>query len=286
MQISIIQTDVVFGDTEANLRVLADHVKAESAQGSRLVVFPECFLTGYCYQSRDEALQAAQPIDGPAVQKLTQLCREHDCFVVTGTLLREEERLFNAALLVGSEGVIGCYRKTHLPFLGVDRFADFGPEAPAVFEADGVRIGLLICYDGGFPETSRVLTLAGADLILLPTNWPPGAETMAAFACNARAMENAVYFASCDRIGKERGFSFIGMSRICNPAGETIVTADHRDPAVLRAVIDPKVSRQKLVTRVPEQHVIHRLADRRPDLYGSLAAPHGLTRPGRNYGPE
>jgi predicted amidohydrolase len=142
-----------------------------------------------------------------------------------------------------------------------------------VHEADGLRIGMHICYDGGFPESARVLTLLGADLIVLPTNWPPGAECMAGCAVNTRAMENHVYYAACDRVGHERGFRFLGLSKICDPRGQVLAEAPHDREEILYAEIDPSQARNKRIVRVPGLHVIDRLGDRRPEMYGPLVAP-------------
>lgn len=282
MQISGIQTDVRLGDRKTNLQKMADAIAQEADQGSRLIVFPECFVTGYCFDSLDEAMPFAEAVDGPSVEFAAKLCRTHQCFTVFGMLERDADCLFNASVLVGPDGLIGSYRKVHLPFLGVDRFTTYGDRPFEVFEADGVRIGMLICYDGGFPESSRVLALNGADVVLLPTNWPPGAEYIAEFASNARAMENGIYFAAVNRVGTERGFSFIGQSRICDPVGATLDSADHTNEAVIRGTIDVDRARQKRIIRVPGKHVIDRIADRRPEMYGQLCDPHALPRPGRD----
>ncbi len=282
MQISCVQTDVQIADPAANRAAMAKFVADEVQQGSRLIVFPECFITGYCFDSLEEAMQQAEQMDGDSVQHATELCRTHDCFIVLGMLEKDGKRLFNVVALVGPNGLIGSYRKVHLPWLGVDRFTTPGDRPFEVFEADGVRIGMLICYDGGFPEASRVLGIRGADIILLPTNWPPGAEYMSAFSCNSRAMENGVYFAAANRVGKERGFSFIGRSRICDPIGATLEAADHANEAVLRATMDVEKARKKRLDRVPGKHAIDRMADRRPDMYGPVCEPHSLVRPGRD----
>lgn len=282
MQLSAIQTDVTLGDRAANLQVMRSSIEQETAAGSKLIVFPECFTTGYCFDSLDEAMAVAETVDGESVAFAVDQCQRHNCFTVFGMLEASGEQLFNTAVLVGPSGLIGSYRKVHLPFLGVDRFTTPGDRPFEVFEADGVRIGMLICYDGGFPEASRVLALKGADVIVLPTNWPPGAEYMSAFSINSRAMENGIYFAAANRIGQERGFSFIGRSRTCDPVGATIESADHAKEAVVRVTIDVAVSRQKRIVRVPGKHVIDRLADRRPEMYGELTSPHNLPRPGRD----
>jgi 5-aminopentanamidase len=114
--------------------------------------------------------------------------------------------------------------------------------------------------------------------LVLPTNWPPGAETFAQYLPNARALENNVYYVSCDRIGTERGFRFIGQSRICDTNGVTMVEAAHTDPAILVADIDPARARNKRAVRVPRLHVIDRFADRRPEFYGPILEPHRLVR--------
>jgi len=282
VQISAVQTDVTLGDKAANLRQLIQTLAAEAQLGSRLIVFPECLLTGYCFESRDEAMQHAETIPGPSVQEIAEACRELNVFTVFGMLERCESDLFNVAVAVGPDGIVGTYRKTHLPFLGVDRFTTPGTQPYEVLELDGLRLGMLICYDGGFPEPVRALALAGADLVVLPTNWPPGAESMAEHAVCTRAMENNIYFAAVNRVGTERGFQFIGDSSICDPAGNFIQRVAGREAGIIRAEIDVSVARNKRIVRVPQKHIIDRMADRRPELYGPLCTPHSLPRPGRD----
>lgn len=282
MQISGIQTDVNLADRPGNLERMKVAIEHEVQEGSRLIVFPECYITGYCFDSLEEAMAVAETMSGESIQTATEICAKEKCFTVFGMLEKSGSQLFNTAVLIGPNGLIGSYRKVHLPYLGVDRFTTPGDRPFEVLEAGGVRIGMLICYDGGFPEATRVLALKGADLVLLPTNWPPGAEYMSAFSVNSRAMENGIYFAAVNRIGTERGFSFIGRSRICDPAGATIDSADHINPGVVRAVIDVNAARTKRIVRVPGKHVIDRLADRRPEMYGTICEAHMLPRPGRD----
>lgn len=282
MKIAGVQMDVRLGETDANLRTMADRLRETARQGAHLTIFPECSVSGYCYGSLEEARPLAQPIPGPATERMRQACAETDSFAVFGMLEADGTRVFNAAVLVGPTGVIGAYRKVHLPYLGVDMFTTPGDRPFAVHDAAGLRVGMTICYDAAFPEASRCLTLLGADLIVLPTNWPPGAECMAATACNTRAMENAVYYAAVNRVGCERGFEFIGRSRICDPLGRTLAESTGTDEEILYAEIDPARARRKHIVRVPGKHEIDRLADRRPELYGPLVEPHALRRPGRD----
>jgi predicted amidohydrolase len=211
-----------------------------------------------------------EPIPGPSTEKMAQACKRLGCHVVYGLLEADGKKVFNAAVLVGPKGVVGSYRKVHLPFLGVDRFTTPGDRPFAVHNAGGIRVGMNICYDGSFPEAARVMTLDGADLIVLPTNWPPGSECMASCAVNTRAMENHIYYLAVNRIGTERGFRFIGMSKICAPGGSVLAEAMHESEAILYAQVDVDKPRNKHLVRVPKLHEIDRIKDRRPEMYGRL----------------
>jgi len=283
MRIAGVQMDVTLGDAAGNLQRMIERVRTAHANGAELIVFPECALPGYCFNSLAEARPHSQAIPGPATEAFQQVCRELDCRVIFGLLEADGERLFNAAAMVGPDGILGSYRKVHLPFLGIDRYTDYGDREFAVQDVAGVKIGLNICYDAGFPEPARCLTLLGADLIVLPTNWPPGAEPAAEYAINARSMENAVYYMAVNRVGTERGFKFIGNSRICDPLGRTLAHAPHTNEEILYADIDPAKSRKKHQVRVEGLNEVDRLADRRPEMYGPIVAPHNLVRPRDRY---
>lgn len=273
-ELATVQMDVRLGDVAGNLARIEMFLREAAGEPRpRLVVFPECALTGYCFDSRGEALPHAETLPGPSTERLRAVCAELRVHVVFGLLERDGDRLYNALALVGPGGLAGKYRKTHLPHLGVDHYVDRGDRANEVHDLGFVRLGMNICYDGAFPETARLLTLAGADLIVLPTNWPRGAEEFALYGINTRALENVVYYASCDRVGDERGFRFIGLSRISDPHGRTLAEADGSSETILRATVDPAAARTKRIDRVPGRHWIDRIADRRPDLYGALASP-------------
>lgn len=282
MKIAGVQMDVTLGDVAKNLQAMNDRLKESRRHGAMLTIFPECALTGYCFDSLEEGLEYAQSVPGPATQIVQEWCQRLGGYVILGLIEGVGRQVYNAAVLVGAEGVLGSYRKVHLPYLGIDRFASYGDRPFAVQSAGDLRVGMSICYDAAFPESSRCLTLTGADINVLPTNWPPGAETMAQYCVNARAMENAIYFAAVNRVGKERGFEFIGLSRICDPTGTTLAASDNRDEIILYAEIDPAKARMKRVVRRPSLHVIDRLADRRPEIYAPLLEPHSLPRPGRD----
>ena len=281
MKIAGVQMDVSLGRIDANLEKMAAFLRQTSAAGARLTVFPECATTGYCFETLAEAQEAAQPIPGPMTQAMTRACAANDSYAVFGTLEADGNDVFNAAVLVGPEGVLGVYRKVHLPYLGVDMFTTPGNRPFAVHDAGDLRVGMNICYDASFPEAARSLALLGADLIVLPTNWPPGSECTAACCINARALENGVFYIAVNRVGTERGFRFIGQSRICGPTGDTLTTAHGVGEEILYADIDLARARNKHYVRVPGKHEIDRFADRRPEMYTLLTKPHGLKHPAR-----
>jgi predicted amidohydrolase len=240
--------------------------------GARLVVFPECALTGYAFDSQEEGLPFAEPVPGPATEALAAECRASGSFVIFGLLELSEGKngFFNACILVGPRGIVAGYRKIHLPFLGVDRFALPGDRPFAVHDIGGLRVGMNICYDGSFPESARVLTLLSADLVVLPTNWPTGASSTVKYLVQARALENHIYFAAANRVGEERGFRFIGQSRIVDCSGDLLAVSDGNSEEIIYAEIDPARARNKQVVKIAGKYEINRVADRRPEMYGPL----------------
>ncbi|MDA7632472.1 carbon-nitrogen hydrolase family protein [bacterium] len=266
--IAAAQMDVQLGEVSSNLQRIIARMETAVEHGASLVIFPECAVTGYCFDHFEQAKLFGESIPGKSTEMIAAACARLQCCAVIGMLESGERgELYNAAVLLGPSGVISSYRKAHLPFLGVDRFTTPGDGAFQVSAAGEIRVGMNICYDATFPEAARVLMLEGADLIVLPTNWPPGSKAAAEYVINARALENKVYYAAVNRVGIENGFEFIGCSRICGPNGQTLVEAPHRDEAILYAEIDVQLAREKHIVRVAQKHEIHRVRDRRPDLY-------------------
>ena len=243
-RIAAVQMEPKLGRLDANLEQILNWLEPAAMAGAKLVVFPECALSGYGFSSRQEGLDHAVALDSAAVRRVVAACERHQCFCIFGLLERDGDRLFNACALVGPEGVVGSYRKVHLPFLGIDMFVDPGDRPFAVHDAGGLKVGMHICYDGGFPETARVLALLGADLLVLPTNWPTHSECAADHMIPTRAMENTVYVMAVNRVGEESGFRFIGRSSIVDPSGRVLAKAGSDGEEVIQAEIDPTVARR------------------------------------------
>jgi 5-aminopentanamidase len=274
-KIAAVQIDSRLGEVAFNLRAVRAGLRDAAHLGARLAVFPECVLTGYGFESRAEAWPFAEPAPGPSVDAVAADCRELGIWAVVGMLERDDAvgGLFNACALIGPKGFVATYRKIHLPYLGVDRFTTPGDRPFAVHDLGGLRVGMNICYDGSFPESARVLTVLGADLIVLPTNWPTGAAPTIRHLTAARALENHVFFAAVNRVGEERGFRFIGQSRIIACNGELLAGAGADAPEIVTADIDPAVARSKRLVIVPGKYELDRVGHRRPEMYGPLCEP-------------
>ena len=294
MLIACVQSDVTFARPNDNLtRVLAWMEQAAKQAGATpsdrqcqtetnapadLVVFPECMLTGYTFDSREEAMEVALVTDDAIFVKLAEAAGEFGQVITVGFLERCDEKLYNAAALVGSEGVLGLYRKVHLPGLGVDRFVDRGDRPYEAISVETprsgkVNVGLAICYDASFPEPMRALALAGVDVIALGTNWPNEATHTPRIVPPARSMENHLYFVAANRVGTENGFGFCGRSSICGPDGVVLASCDDDRERILFAEVDPTLARNKTIQRTEGTHVIDRFADRCPDFYRALVEP-------------
>ena len=272
VRVAGVQMDPAIGDAEQNLETSLFAMTKARAQGANLIVFPECSLTGYCFSDAEEAARAALERKGVIVRGIHEAAAKMGVVCVVGYIERTASGLANTVSMLGPDGAEAHYRKTHLPHLGGDRFVEQGNEPPPVVEARGIRVGLQICYDASFPEATRLLALAGADLVVLPTNWPQEAEAKALWLPNARAYENVIYFASVNRVGSEGGFDFHGMSRICDPEGKTLVEAPRDAEVILLADVDPVRARTKRIER-REGYWLDRIEQRREDLYRLTPVP-------------
>jgi len=266
--VAVAQLEPKLAEKERNLDACLARLEEAAAAGAELLVLPECALPGYMFDSAEEALPYAEEIPGPSTEAFERECRRLGIHAITGLLERDGDTLYNAAILVGPDGLIGSYRKTHLPFLGVDRFVTPGDELK-VFDTALGRIGLIICYDLRFPEVTRTLALHGADIVALPTNFPMAAKLQTEVIAPARAGENRIYLLVANRVGKERWGEFCGWSQIVDPYGKRLAEAGETEEALLVADVDVEKARDKDYV-VPGEYELYLFGHRRPELYGAL----------------
>lgn len=279
--IAAVQMDSKLADQATNLARIRERLQKAAEQAARLIVFPECALSGYGFGSRIEARASSDTLPGAATEALAADCARLNVYAVIGLLERTaDDKLFNACALVGPRGFIAGYRKMHLPCIGADRFVDPGDRPFAVHDLDGLRLGLNICFDMSFPEAARSLTLLGADVIALPTNWATPSVKMAELVCRVRALENHVHFVCVNRVGDESGFHYIGKSSIINCSGDFVAQAEQDQEAIITAKIDPITARQKKIIFCAGEYEIDRVGWRRPEMYGQLVLP--IAKPSPN----
>ena len=267
-KVAVAQFDPTIGEPQRNLEVCLARLEEAAAAEAELLVLPECAIPGYMFDSLEEGMSFAEEVPGPSVEVLERECAHLGIHAVCGLLERDGDTLHNAAILVGPDGLIGSYRKTHLPFLGVDRFVVPGDEFK-VFDTALGRIGVIICYDLRFPEVTRTLALHGADIVCLPTNFPMAARLQCEVIAPARAAENRIYLLVANRVGKERWGEFCGRSQIVDPYGVRLAEVDETEEALLVADVELEKARDKDYV-VPGEYELYLFGHRRPELYGAL----------------
>jgi len=268
MRVAVAQMEPRLAEHERNLDAALERLEEAAAAGAQLLVLPECAIPGYMFDSAEEALPYAEEIPGPTTEAFERECARLGVHAITGLLERDGDTLYNAAILVGPDGLIGSYRKTHLPFLGVDRFVTPG-DGFKVFDTALGRIGLIICYDLRFPEVTRTLALQGADMVALPTNFPMAAKLQCDVIAPARAAENRIYLLVANRVGKERWGEFCGWSQIVDPYGTRLAEAGETEETLLVADVELEKARDKDYV-VPGEYELYLFGHRRPELYGAL----------------
>ncbi|HSB43631.1 MAG TPA: nitrilase-related carbon-nitrogen hydrolase [Nitrospira sp.] len=261
MRVGYYQNNPEFGKVTENLDRISARLDEAAAD---LIVLPELCASGYQFVSRDEVRALAEPIpDGPTTRRLLDIAKRKHLIIVAGLPERAGASLYNSAVAVGPQGVIGSYRKTHL-FFEETLFFTPGDTGFQVWDIAQAKIGVMICFDWYYPEAARTLALKGAEIICHPSNLvlPNCPDSMP-----VRCLENRVFAITCNRTGSEaRGgkdpLTFIGNSEIVTPRG-TILHRGPRDQEDLYIVeIDPAEARNKSVTRYNDL-----LRDRRESLY-------------------
>jgi len=266
LNVALAQISCKVGDKKQNINIMKKKIKQAKEKGANLVIFPELSLTGYL--NRDLAYELAEPIPGPSIHSLEDMAKKESIYVVFGMPEQSGKAhgvLYNTAVLLGPDGLIGKYRKMHLPTHSVfeeKRYFRLGYEAP-IFETEIGKIGLTICYDIFFPEIYRLLRLKGSQLIICISASPAVRSRFFEVFTAARALENTVFLAYVNLVGVENGLQFWGGSRIIAPNSSTVTKAKYDEEDLAMGTID-YADLQRVEVFVPT------LRDLRPELFNSL----------------
>ncbi len=237
--------------------------KAAFSAGSGLLISPELFLTGYNIGA-DRLRALAEPVDGPSARSAGEIARASGAALLYGYAERGEDgRVYNAALLIGRDGRrLANFRKLHLFGAMETEVFTPGENAAVMAEIEGVKLGILICYDVEFPETVRSLALAGADLVVVPTALMRPYEFVPRVLVPTRAYENSVCVAYANRCGSEGDLVYPGESCIVGPDGRDLARAGDGEALISAELDTPMFEKARLFNTF--------LANRRPSLYGAL----------------
>jgi predicted amidohydrolase len=276
----------VLGDRAANQAKAVTAIAASAPRGADIIVLPELVLSGYMFESTEEARALAVSPDDAVFAAWADAAGDASLVIGGFPELGEDGKLYNSAAALDRHGIIAVYRKVHL-WDKEKLFFTPGAEAPPVIDTPAGRIGILVCYDLEFPEMTRGIALGGADLIAAPTNWPyetrpDGEGAPAVTIVRAAARVSRTPIACCDRSGTERGQAWNQGTSIIDAEG-FIVAATASADGVASAEIDIQASRDKTVSPLCDAY-----GDRRPGVYaqmnqltaafGSTAYPRLVTR--------
>ena len=273
LRVACVQMNPEIGQTERNVARSLDFIAQAAAGGAGLVVLPELCNTGYVFETREEAMALAEPIpDGPSCRRWREAAAKHRMVIVAGITERDGDVLYNSAVVVGPQGVLGTYRKNHL-WGAENLFFERGNLGMPVFRIGAGRIACAICYDIWFPETFRLAALQGADLLCVPTNWVPMPSqpkdmlVMANVLAMGGAHSNSMFVACADRVGVERGQPFLGNSLLVSHSGWPLAgPASGTEEEILIADMNLADARRKRTLNDFNQL----LRDRRTDLYDEM----------------
>jgi predicted amidohydrolase len=294
IKLATVCMNVSFNKQE-NLKKFMAYIDEAADQGAKLILFPEQALQGYLKRLGlelsifDYHHENAELVpEGESTQKLIEKAKEKDIYIAWGMTERDEERadvLYNTNVLVGPEGYVGKYRKVHQPL--TEKFVYFPGHEFSVFDTKLGKIGMLICYDKAFPESTRELAVQGAEIILMSSAWPltDGPDVAPENDSHyhlynmydmVRAAENQVYYISSNQVGSSGDNSYCGYSRIINPSGKVLAEVGGFKEGL--AIAEADIKADIIKGRTYAMVGLNTLKDRRPDAY-----PHLGERTKYNY---
>jgi predicted amidohydrolase len=266
MRVGVFQFAPEFGNINANLFRVEDTLASVDAD---LMVLPELFNSGYVFESKEEVAQLSEEIPaGLTTERLIRLASQRKMVIVAGMPEYDpaQKKYYNSSVVVGPEGYIGKYRKTHL-FYKENLWFSHGDLGFQVFTlSSGVQIGVMICFDWFFPEAARSLALQGTQILCHPSNLvlPYCQQAMI-----TRSLENSIISVTANRVGREQrdneDLLFTGQSQVVDTKGQIKFRLGDQEERVAVVEVNPVLSLEKTLN----QHN-HLFNDRRPEFYRVL----------------
>jgi predicted amidohydrolase len=259
VKIACAQMDMRLGESEYNFAHAEKLLRKAADEGADVILLPETWNLGFF--PREGLAELADPEGGQVKKTFGSLARELNVNIVAGSAVTVRDgSVFNTACVFDRAGdCIASYDKTHL-FTPMGEHEYFTPgDHLCTFTLDGVKCGLIICYDLRFPELTRSLTLAGAELLFVPAQWPAIRRTHWQTLNRARAIENQIFLACCNSCGRAGETVYGGSSAIYDPWGNILAEAGAGEE-IISADCDFSIKEQI-------RNSINVFRDRRPEIY-------------------
>ena len=259
-----VQFDVAAGDVAKNIESMRTGIEAAVTAGARLCVLPELWSTSFLSGFNDELFAQVNA----AEKTLRELSKQHSLVIVGSTIESENSLVYNTARVYQRGETIGSYRKIHLFSPNLEHRHHAAGDQPCVVETELGKLGVLICYDIRFPELARHYFHQGAEVLVVPGQWPEARSQHWRTLLRARAIENELFVIGCNRTGQEASLrtdepvSFPGDGRIIDPTGEILATGNGDPGAVVAAIELRKVRTMRRILPVA--------SDMRPEVYRQL----------------
>lgn len=270
VKVAGVQFKGVLGDVSANTKRAVELVHEAAAAGAKIITFPELFSTGYNLRVLGyEFRNLAQTVEGETITALRQAAKELGVYIIAPIALQKTMPgvVYNSAVTIDDKGeVISIYDKNHL--CGGEKLYFAKGHAYPVYDTPYGRVGVMICYDAGFPEVARILALQGVEILLCPSAWCYPDVDLWHINMPCRALENSVYLVAVNRVGEEEyDMRHAGASMICDPRGRILAELDNENEGIVYAELD-------LQNVIDQRATIPYLRDRCPGEYGLLTEEH------------
>lgn len=257
LTVAVVQMESKMADKDANLRKVLDYIQKAADEKAEMVVFPELCLTGYTVGEKRSLFGLAEPIPGPAADAIIRAAKTNSICAIVGLPEANTEILgliHNSALFAGPEGMVGVFRKIHLPtFPSWPAIREIqwgfapGNEIPVWKIKQGWYIGVNICYDQWFPEIPRIQVIKGADVVVCISAGPVETKEAWHMVNRIRAIENTVFVVYSNAVGKQWGeapgggpVSFFGGAMVIKPSGEFVAKGPVGEEAMTVGTLEAK----------------------------------------------
>ncbi len=260
IKVACVQMDISHCDKDANIKKALSMAEHALSEGAEVIVFPEVFSTGFCYENMDHL---AETQSGYTISRLCEFSRSNDCVIVASIIEKDvsgsNSIYYNLGFCIENGNIAGTYRKTH-PFKKEGNFFEAGDSIkPIKLTKYNLKIGLEICYEVRFPEVARKLVLEGANILITIAEFPKPRRHIWNTLANARAIENQIPHIACNCTGSSPDSSFFGGSLIVDALGQLCVEADDAECVIIHTLDLDDVKNVRSVVRVFD--------DRNPHLY-------------------